>query len=107
MYDALCAREAILSTAVGNGIAIPHAQQPVLKELKNQRIYICYLKQPIDMRAMDGKMVNTMIIPLTCSVQSLLHIISRLARLLAKAEFRRALELKMGLNEVYPLTRQF
>ncbi|MGI5058448.1 PTS sugar transporter subunit IIA [Treponema pectinovorum] len=105
LYDALCARESILSTAVGNGIAIPHSQHPILKEDINQRIYICHLKEPIDMHAMDGLMVRTMIIPLSSSVKTHLQMISRLARLLAKSDFKKALELKLGIDEIYPLTQ--
>lgn len=104
-YDALCARESVLSTAVGNGVAIPHSQQPLAKTPQEQRIFICYLKEPVNMKAMDNKRVHTMIIPLSCSVQTHLYIISRLARLLTKADFRKALELKLGLNELYPLIR--
>lgn len=106
LYEALCAREAVLSTAVGNGIAIPHSQQPLLKNAVDQRIFICYLKEPVEMHAMDNKKVHTLIVPLSGSVQSHLHIISRLARLLTKADFRKALELKLGFNDLYPLIRQ-
>lgn len=106
LYDALCARELVLSTAVGNGVAIPHSQQPLLKNAEDQRVFICYLKEPVVMNAMDNKRVHTMIVPLSSSVQNHLLIISKLARLLTKAEFRKALELKLGLNELYPLIRQ-
>ncbi len=105
LYDALCAREAVLSTAVGNGIAIPHSQQPLVKTVNEQRIYICYLKEPVNMRAMDNKKVQTLIIPLSASVQSHLQIISQLARLLTKADFKKALALKLSLDELYPLIR--
>ncbi len=106
LYEALCARESVLSTAVGNGIAIPHSQQPLAKSFADQRVYICYLENPINMKALDNKRVHTMIVPVSFSVQSHLHIISRLAQLLTKTDFRKALELKYDLNELYPLIRQ-
>ena len=106
LYEGLCAREAVLSTAVGNGIAIPHSQQPLLKNPKDQRIFICYLKNPIDMNAMDNKKVQTLIIPLSSSVQSHLQIISLPAQLLSNSDLKKALELKLGLNEIYPLIRR-
>ena len=105
LFDALCQRESVLSTAVGNGISIPHSQQPLVKNFEDQRVYICYLKEPIDMHAMDNKKVYVMILPLSSSSQTHLHIISRLARLLQKADFRKALEYKQDLNEIFPLTR--
>ena len=107
LYEALCQRESVLSTAVGKGFAIPHSQQPLVKRVEDQRIYICYLKDPIDMQAMDSKRVSTMIIPLSCSVQAHLHIISRLARLLQNPQFKNALETRQDLNVIFPLTRQF
>lgn len=102
-YESLCAREAVLSTAVGNGVSIPHSQQPIIKKAEEQRIFICYLDEPVDMQAIDGKRVHTMIIPLSCSAQAHLHIISRLAHFLTKADFRKALDLRLGLNELYQL----
>jgi len=58
------------------------------------------------MHAMDNKKVQTLIIPLSSSVQSHLHIISLLAQLLTKSDLKKALELKLGLNELYPLIRR-
>ncbi len=107
LYEGLCAREAILSTAVGQGVAIPHSQQPLLKRAEDQRIFICYLKTPVDMQAMDNKKVHTLIVPLSSSVQSHLRIISFLARLLKQADFRKALELKLDFSELYSLMRHF
>ena len=43
----LVEREKILSTAVGNGIAIPHPRKSMVKEDEDQRIIVCYLKKPI------------------------------------------------------------
>ncbi len=106
LYEGLCAREAILSTAVGNGIAIPHSQQPLLKNPKEQRIFICYLKNPVDMQALDNKKVHTLIVPLSSSVQSHLRIISFLAGLLRKQEVKKALELRLDFSELYSLIRQ-
>ncbi len=107
LYEGLCAREAILSTAVGNGVAIPHSQQPLLKRAEDQRIFVCYLKTPVDMQALDSKKVHTLIVPLSSSVQSHLRIISFLAGLLKRADFRKALELKLEFSELYSLMRQF
>ncbi|MBP3607615.1 MAG: PTS sugar transporter subunit IIA [Treponema sp.] len=106
LYKALITRESRLSTAVGNGVSIPHAQQPILKDFYNQRIYVCYLKNPIEMHALDNKKIKVMIVILTSSVKSHLHIISMLARLLQKAEFKRALELQSKLEDIYKIVRK-
>ena len=53
VYKSLCEREAVLTTAVGNGIALPHARSPIFADENEQRICLVYLKNPIDMKAPD------------------------------------------------------
>lgn len=92
LSEELYKREAVLSTAVGNGIAIPHAQHSLLKNFTDQRVAVCYLKEPIEMKAPDNRCVYVMFVLLTSSVQSHLQMLSRLARLFQKSEFKKALE---------------
>ena len=98
--DSLCQRELILSTAVGNGIAMPHAQSPMAKKTEDQRIAVCYLKRSIDMNAPDGVRVYVMFLLLTSNVQAHLQIISALAKVLHQPEVKKALERKAGLEEL-------
>ena len=91
IYKALCAREEILSTAVGNGIALPHARTPIMTSPEDQRICIVYLKNPIDMNAPDEREVSVMFILLTYNSQVHLKILSQLAELFRNSRFRRAL----------------
>lgn len=92
VYNALCAREQVLSTAVGNGIALPHARTPIMKEDGDQRICVVYLKEPINMNAPDERPVSTMFILLTSNSQYHLKVLSSLAGLFRNARFRQALE---------------
>ena len=41
LYTELCQREDLMSTAVGNGIALPHSRYPILKNSDDQRIIVC------------------------------------------------------------------
>ncbi len=107
LYDALCAREQILTTAVGNGIAIPHARAPMIKEFTDQRIAVCYLKEPIDMASPDGKKVFVMFVILTSSTQSHMQVISRLAGLLKNDTFKSALENQIGLEGLLALANVY
>ena len=65
LISELVEREKILSTAVGNGIAIPHPRKSMVKEDADQRIIVCYLKKPMDMSAPDERRVSVMFILLT------------------------------------------
>lgn len=105
LCDALCAREKVLSTAVGNGIALPHARTPVMKAEENQRIVVVYLKNPINMNAPDERQVFVMFILLTQNPQSHLQVLTELAALFRKLQFRKALENKAGEAELINLMR--
>lgn len=104
LYNALCAREDILSTAVGNAIALPHARSPLMKSDEEQRIVVVYLKEPIDMNAPDERKVSTMFILLTSNSQTHLKVLSGLVEQFRKISFRKLLESKASeiqlLNEI-------
>lgn len=106
VYNALCTREKVLSTAVGNGIALPHARSPIMKEEQDQRICVVYLKEPIDMKAPDERMVYVMFILLTQNSQIHMQVLSGLAGLFRSLRFRKALESKAGEAELLSLIRE-
>ena len=92
VFNALCAREKIMSTAVGNGIALPHASVPIIKEEDEQRVCVVYLKDPLDMNAPDEMKVHTMFVILTQNRQTHLQVLSRLVSLLRDTSFLKLLE---------------
>ena len=94
VYNALCDREAVLSTAVGNGIALPHARAPIMRDASEQRICVVYLKNPIDMKAPDEREVFVMFILLAHNSQIHLKVLSSLAALFRDPKFKKALELR-------------
>ena len=55
LYTELCQREDLMSTAVGNGISLPHSRYPILKNSEDQRIIVCYLKEPLQMNNEEHK----------------------------------------------------
>ena len=94
VYNALCASEEVLSTEVGNGIALPHARSPIMKNESEQRICVVYLKNPIDMKAPDEREVFVMFILLAHNSQIHLKVLSSLASLFRDPKFKKALELR-------------
>ena len=52
---ALAAREALGSTGVGNGIAVPHAQLPQLPATAG---FFAHLERPVDFSSIDGRPVD-------------------------------------------------
>lgn len=105
VYNALCAREKVLSTAIGNGIALPHARSPIVKDENQQRICIVYLKNPINMNAPDERKVSTMFVLLTQNSQVHLKILSALAELIRALPFRKLLENQPSEEEIKELIK--
>ena len=87
LQEGLSARERVLSTAVGRGIALPHCRDILLSGGDEQQITVVYLKEPIDMNAPDGRKVDTMFVLLTSNSQSHLQVLSRLAALIKNDSF--------------------
>lgn len=106
LCNALCAREQVLSTAVGNGIALPHARSSIIKNSDDQQICIVYLKNPIDMQAPDEREVYVMFVLLTHNSQVHLKVLTELAGLFRNLRFRKALESHAGEAEILSLIRE-
>lgn len=86
LFEKLIEREKVLSTGVGNGIAIPHPRmQP--DKLSQSMLAICFLEKPIDYKAMDHKPVSVLFILLCPSLEIHLHILSTLSFCLRNIEF--------------------
>lgn len=91
LCNELCQRETLMSTAVGNGVALPHPRYPLLKDFEDQRIVVCYLEKPLLMNAPDAKLVYVMMILLTSTTQMHLKVLSQFAFLFQQPEFRKAM----------------
>lgn len=93
----LLEREKILSTAVGNCIAIPHPRRSLITDDAEQRIGVFYLKKPLDMSAPDGRPVSTLFLLLTAKTSFHFETLSSLATLIQQDKFK--LLLKNAPNE--------
>lgn len=100
VYKALCDREKVMSTAVGNGIALPHARIPLMKDGTEQRVCVLYLKNPIDMSAPDELKVSFMFVILSANPQAHLQVLSSLVSLFQNKEFKALLDKHAGEAEL-------
>lgn len=90
----LLERERLCSTGQGKGVAIPHVRRPVEDEGLEASITTCFLKAPVDFKAIDGKPVSTLFLLISPSVEVHLHLLSRLAFCLRDDGFAKFLEQK-------------
>jgi PTS system nitrogen regulatory IIA component len=75
----LIGREALASTAIGDGIALPHPRDPLVVRVDEPRILLCFLREPVDFGAMDGVPVRILFTLLSPSVRQHLQTLAKLA----------------------------
>ena len=108
LLQVLLAREALGTTAVGDGIAIPHVRNPILLQNKPApAISLCFLENPIDFGALDGKPVRILFMLTSPTVKVHLHLLSRLAYALHDAQFRATLNLACDPVGIIEAARRF
>ena len=90
VYDFLVAREALGSTGVGDGIAIPHVRNPVVLHVPHPAITLCFLGKPVEFAAIDGRPVNTIFSLVSRTIRSHLYLLSRLSAALLDKGFKDA-----------------
>jgi PTS system nitrogen regulatory IIA component len=91
LVDVLLAREALGSTGVGDGIAIPHVRSPVVLPSSRPAISLCFLTNPIEFQAIDDRPVHTFFSLVTLNVRSHLYLLSRLSAMLQDPQFKQAI----------------
>ncbi len=86
----LLAREASASTAIGDGIALPHVRNPIVLHVPRPMLTLCFLERPIDFGALDGKPVNVLFSMICPTMRSHLQTLSRLSYALHDEAFKGA-----------------
>lgn len=87
IYDLIVSREKLMTTALGDGLAIPHVRIPVVAKIPRPVFGVFFLRQPIDMNALDGKPVHTLFVLLSLAPKQHLELLARLAFLFRHQEF--------------------
>lgn len=100
LLQVLLAREALGSTGIGDGIAIPHVRNPVVLHITRPLVSIGFLENPIDFDALDGKPVHVLFTILSPTVRAHLHMLSRISFVLRDPVLRDALEHQAGRQEI-------
>jgi len=98
-------REALGSTGIGGGIAIPHGK---LAELKDIVILFARSREGVDFAAVDGQPVQLFFLLLApeSAAGTHLKILARISRMLKNQEFREKLLAAPGAAELHALIRE-
>ena len=92
-------REALMSTAIGNGISLPHPRIPLMVG-RNPLINFFFPQTPLDLKSIDGKPVHTIILLVSQTIKQHLSLLAHLSFLLSKETFRAALENRLSCHDL-------
>lgn len=91
-------REALMSTGMGGGIAIPHPRTPAPE--KNQFAALAFLENPVDWKAPDGIPVDTLLLVVSASAKFHLKTLSAISFLCMQDEFRKLLAQRASQEKI-------
>lgn len=94
----LVAREAMASTGIGEGIAVPHVRNPIVLHVPKPSITLCFLETPVDFGALDGEKVHCLFTLISPTVRAHLQMLSRLAFALRDPGFKAVIR-RVGTRE--------
>lgn len=100
LFSVLEAREAMGSTGIGDGIAIPHVRNPILLHVAHSFVALCLLARPVEFGAVDRQPVQALFLVVSPSVPAHLQILAQLGFVLRDAELRQLLRTAAPTSEI-------
>ena len=107
LLEALIARENLGTTAIGNGIAIPHVRDNIIFHIEKPIISLCFLEKPIDFESLDNKPVDAIFTIISTSVRTHLSILSRLTYALNTPYIRDIIKSSSNRQEIINIIAEF
>jgi nitrogen PTS system EIIA component len=100
LHQLFLAREAAGSTAVGDGIAIPHPRHPVVLPVGRPTLTLCFLERPVDFGAADRQPVHTLFVLVSPTIRAHLRMLARIACALRDEPLRAVLKRRGTPEEI-------
>ena len=99
-------REEMMSTAIGNGISLPHPRVPLMVGKKLPLINLFFPVKPLELKSIDGKPVHTLILLISQTIKQHLSLIAHLSFLLSNESFRLVLEHHASYQEILDIIKK-
>lgn len=106
LQELLLARETLGSTAIGDGIAIPHPRYPLVLALQRPALRLCFLARPMDFQASDKVPVDKLFVMICPTVHCHLQLLALLASALRDERLRSVLAQRPERQKIVETVRQ-
>jgi PTS system nitrogen regulatory IIA component len=104
LHRALVEREGLCSTALGNGVAVPHPREP-LTSLRAPHVFLCFLETGVDFGAADGRAVSVLFVVLSPSSRQHVRLLWRLSAVLHDVALRHLLRVQAPASAIISLLK--
>ncbi|MGC8769371.1 PTS sugar transporter subunit IIA [Calditerrivibrio sp.] len=104
-YNAVIKRESMCSTAIGDGVAIPHAKLPFVVGVN---IIFCYLPNGVDFDAVDHNKVRYLFLILSQEKETTLHLkaLAAISKLIKNTGFINQLNGEMEPMRIHSILKE-
>lgn len=107
LFELFKARETAGSTALGDGLAIPHPRHPVILPIERPVMNLCFLAKPIEFGAADKGPVDTLFVMVCPTVPAHLSLLAQLATALHDEAFRGLIKRRASEEEILLAAERF
>lgn len=94
------AREAMGSTGIGDGIAIPHVRNPILLHVQRPFVSLCMLRHPVEFGAVDGRPVHALFVVVSPDIPTHLRVLAQLGFILRDETLRGLLRERAATDHI-------
>ena len=106
LLQAMLEREALMSTGIGKGIALPHPRTPLLGEGGRPFAAIAFPIQPADWNTPDGSKVHTLFLIVSATSKQHLHTLSKINFLCQQEKFYALIKAHASREEIIAALRE-
>jgi PTS system nitrogen regulatory IIA component len=106
LLRALAAREALGSTGVGEGIAVPHVRNPIVLHVPRPSITLCFLERAVAFGSLDGRPVRVLFTVISPTIRAHLYMMSQVAFALRDPEFKGTVLGEASREEIFREARR-
>ena len=100
LLTAVLEREALMSTGIGGGIALPHPRNPLAGSESEQFVALAFLETPVNWNSLDGEKVDTLLLIVSSSAKQHLQTLSEITFFCRQKDFCRLLKERAPLEEL-------
>jgi PTS system nitrogen regulatory IIA component len=100
LLQAVLEREELMSTGIGEGIALPHPRNPLVSSEAKQFAALAYPDSPVNWNSLDGKPVETLLLIVSASAKTHLRVLSEISYFSREESFRKLLRERASLEEL-------